>query len=499
MHRHRWLIFTLVLFAFYMAALLYWVTEGFTIFNYTLDDPYIHLKLAGNILRGHYGFNVSEVSAPSSSIIWPFLLAPFSRFSFYEYVPLFINMISSLILAAVLYLALLECKWSARAASVLTLFLLLLMNVLGLALTGLEHVLQLLAVVLIFRAIVRRFYLSEKASQWKFALLIAFAICIRYEMLVFWAAAVGFYFLRRDYRSAAQLFIVPLLPLLGFSLFLKSLGLGFLPSSVLAKTSGSSSLFVNLIYSFAANLSLQQGVILLILAFSAVFFWHRKQKLEPSIIWILAVPPLLHLLVGKFGWFYRYEVYIFLYTGLCLLMPLAGVRWRPRSVGMFVFVFVTAFWPYLSSVGKLRQASRNIRDQQGVTADFVVTYLSEPIGVNDIGMVGLRYSHYILDLWGLASNAALKARLSSPDFSWVDRMAQEHGVEVLIIYEKWIQPSLSNWRKVGEFVLEDKNVVLAEKAVAVYSRPYRYSEIRADLLEFSQQRLKGKPVTVDLF
>jgi len=45
---------------------------------YTLDDPYIHMKMARNIWNGHYGINLHEYSAPSSSIIWPFLLAPFS-------------------------------------------------------------------------------------------------------------------------------------------------------------------------------------------------------------------------------------------------------------------------------------------------------------------------------------------------------------------------------------------------------------------------------------
>ena len=41
---------------------------------YTLDDPYIHLAVARTILQGGYGINVAEYSAPSSSIVYPFLL-----------------------------------------------------------------------------------------------------------------------------------------------------------------------------------------------------------------------------------------------------------------------------------------------------------------------------------------------------------------------------------------------------------------------------------------
>ena len=43
-------------------------------FIYTLDDPYIHLALAKNIRLGNYGINLDELSSPSPSILWPFLL-----------------------------------------------------------------------------------------------------------------------------------------------------------------------------------------------------------------------------------------------------------------------------------------------------------------------------------------------------------------------------------------------------------------------------------------
>ncbi len=62
-------------------------------FIYSLDDPYIHLSLARNIFQGHYGINLSEPSAPSSSILWPFILAIFAPLPFFEYVPLILNVL----------------------------------------------------------------------------------------------------------------------------------------------------------------------------------------------------------------------------------------------------------------------------------------------------------------------------------------------------------------------------------------------------------------------
>ncbi|MBN2327748.1 MAG: hypothetical protein JXR73_11395 [Candidatus Omnitrophica bacterium] len=57
------------------------------VFCYTLDDAYIHLALSENIIHGHYGINPGECSSPSSSILWPFLLAPWALTPFHLYYP----------------------------------------------------------------------------------------------------------------------------------------------------------------------------------------------------------------------------------------------------------------------------------------------------------------------------------------------------------------------------------------------------------------------------
>src|SRR5687767_4911056 len=70
--------------------------------TYALDDAYIHLALAERIAAGHYGINANEFSAPASSVIWPFLLVPFSPFRVAEYVPLALNVLFSCALILVL-------------------------------------------------------------------------------------------------------------------------------------------------------------------------------------------------------------------------------------------------------------------------------------------------------------------------------------------------------------------------------------------------------------
>ena len=54
-----------------------YLTDGRLV--YTLDDPYIALKLANVVLGGGYGINASEHCSPSSSILYPLMLAVTQR------------------------------------------------------------------------------------------------------------------------------------------------------------------------------------------------------------------------------------------------------------------------------------------------------------------------------------------------------------------------------------------------------------------------------------
>ena len=88
-----WALRIALLLAFLLIGLelsgILWLNQGHLV--YALDDPYIHLALAENIWRGHYGVNLHEFSSASSSIIWPFLIAPLSIFESSAYAVLALN------------------------------------------------------------------------------------------------------------------------------------------------------------------------------------------------------------------------------------------------------------------------------------------------------------------------------------------------------------------------------------------------------------------------
>src|ERR1035441_10161445 len=76
---------------------------------YALDDSYIQLSLSEQIAHGHYGIRSEEHTSPGSSILWPFLLAPFAGHAIHVYVPLILNVLFGL--AAVLLLSFAVSRW----------------------------------------------------------------------------------------------------------------------------------------------------------------------------------------------------------------------------------------------------------------------------------------------------------------------------------------------------------------------------------------------------
>lgn len=143
-------------FALLLLTLLFHVralNEGHLV--YALDDPYIHLSLSEQIAHGHYGLNPTEFSAPASSILWPFLLAPFAYFAIHSYMPLVLNVVFGLF--AVYLLAKFVARWLPRpegnavaswTVQLLTVLLLIFAaNLVSLPFVGMEHVLQVLLAI----------------------------------------------------------------------------------------------------------------------------------------------------------------------------------------------------------------------------------------------------------------------------------------------------------------------------------------------------------------
>ena len=150
------------------------------------------------------------------------------------YVPLVWNILFGILAAWVI--GKMVAKWPASAwwqRYVLVTFLVLIANLDGLTLIGMEHVLQVLLAICAAYGVIEALH-NRPVPAWCIAAA-AVAPMVRYEDLALTLAMACALIGLKRWKTGVLVFGVSLIPLIGFSVFLKSRGMPALPMSVLAK------------------------------------------------------------------------------------------------------------------------------------------------------------------------------------------------------------------------------------------------------------------------
>ncbi len=511
-------------------------------FTYALDDPYIHLALSEGIAHGHYGINAGEYASPSSSAIWPFLLAIFARFSWQAYVPLALNLLAGVATAVLIgtTVALWPTsplpedrrtegwrRWLSVAG------LVFIANLLGLTFIGMEHTLQ------VFFAGIGAWGIlcclrGRSIPTWVLVCC-ALAPLVRYESLAISVALAialaGQHLLRR----AAVLLIGSVLPLLLFSFFLHSLGLPWVPTSVLVKgqsrlavadavlhkgnkraagsvpgtatptptpsvatpASGGATPTPGLTtpppshqaaavgsaetpqVASAGSIALSANpetspvidphrllLALLVITLLAVA-WNEPLRERRFALFGAAAAGVLHLIIGRFNWFHRYEVYSVFFSAMVVLYV---VHERPRGLlGWYVFGLLGCSYLYLQAFQEVPRSAGDVYREEYQMHRFTTEFYTGNVAVNDLGLVSYRRrpGTYVLDLWGLGSVEA--ARQHDKSTAWLDAVTRAHHVDLVMNYALWFAPPPRTWTLLGEVCLNQMPVALGDPCVNYYA------------------------------
>ena len=436
-------------------------------FAYTLDDPYIHLALAERIAEGHYGLNLEEPSSPSSSILWPLMLAPFAHMAIFEWMPLVFGALSiaGAIVALVRHLYRRLSPPLTDGTRTLALVLLFLgANFLGMPLNGMEHSLQLLLAAWVALGLID--LVEDDRVTPLFVLGLICGPLVRFENTSLMLMGAAILVLRGHRRTALAAVAVTTLAMATFAWFLTSQGLPPLPSSVLVKAAATSATTAT---SFWVELGenvlegLAKPRMLLVLA--AVFLLWRQaradsERAESDRLYVLFLVGVLgaHMAVGGYNAYGRYEVYVLLVAAVLLLhafraslAELVAARRRWAIAGLILGSLSLGFNQIHATVTAPLSAN-DVFEMHGGMNRLAVDFWKGPVGVNDVGWVSLHNPYYVLDLWGLASEDARKARQNSGGNDWAEQSAGEHGVDLLILFEDWFAedgPLPPTWEKVA--------------------------------------------------
>lgn len=473
---------------------LAWARAG--VFEYPLDDVYIHLAMAKGIAGGTYGINPGEPASAASSILYPLLLVPFAGTEAQRMLPMIWNTLGLLALAWSFG------RWIAGAglsrnaavfAALVTPFALSMPNVAAL---GMEHTLHAWASLLLIIGL-WTFVQTGRISP---LLIVAAILCplLRYEGLALSLLAAGVLILRGRAMAGLVLAVGIVLPLAAFSLFLMSQGLEPLPSSVLAKVAGPRGQ-IDLMARFVFGLSSPAaGAVVLayfLFCFSLVGLKPEtpdNRRILLRVIWLAATA---HLVLGTIGWMNRYEHYVMvmLGAGFVVLMGLAGPRGK---TSIAVMMSVLAIWYGHANVTKFAWAPKWIHQHHAEMARLSRSLPGEAVAANDIGWLAWGGGGRVLDLWGLASPEARRARLGgngSGSPGWAARIVSAQNVRYAMIYDRWIYEGIgSNWQKVAVLDMSDLPWALAGEDVSIYATdPSFEPQLRAAVRRLSADMASG--------
>lgn len=456
---------------------------------YTLDDPYIHMALAENIARGHFGVNLGEVSNPSSSILWPWLMAATEKMGVMLWAPLLVNIacfVMSLRVMLPFVLRRLAPEGPVVPALLFCGLALLAFNLFGVIFTGMEHSLHvLLTVIVVTRAVEGRYDTLALVA-------LVVSPLVRFEGGLVLAFGAGAALVDRRYAFAAIAVALPVACIAAYAMWLGSMGLPALPSSVLSKSALSSgmvdgggtagALFANL----GANIGAPSAPVFAILVGAMAFGTARRQGRDRLMALGMLGVLMLAFLAGKLNAYGRYEVYALCAGGLVAvhlfgaeLRRVLATRLRGLMLGFAAIVLCIGLGPYVLITTPM--GARNIDRQQYQMHRLATECWNKPVAINDLGWVSLRNDHYVLDLYGLGSEAARKARATAEP-GWMDKLVAGKGVELAMIYADWFPDMPKSWVRVGTLSFTGEHVTPAYRSVDIMAtRPEAVAAIKSCL------------------
>jgi hypothetical protein len=500
-------------------------------FTYTLDDPYIHLALSDQIRHGNYGLYPGTHAAPSSSILFPFLLAIASGTPLHPYLPLLINIACLLATVEITrrflhHLRLGSDNLATFAQAAAVALIAISFNLVGVVFTGLEHSLHIaLVAATVYGAV--RLIDHRQMPRW-LPLILILAPLVRYEGLALSLGTILLLALLGRRRTALTTFVSMTVLVGGFSLFLKHLGFAALPSSIMVKSavaSGAGGGAQKFLHGLTMTIDTMIGhpiglPLLLVGLFAAARFaqdlFRRGYPWTPNGLISLPLFCLIggQAVAGRFGWLERYEDYLLL--GVCLIsLYLArglirfaisperryDVVHRSRVVpvlGAFAALLLVGA-RYVNSTARVPQAANNVYEQQLQMHRFIDAYYRAPVAVNDLGLVSYHNPYAVLDLGGLGSEQArlMIAHHDSPaDYQ---AFVAAHGVHLAILYSEWFPDQIPDgWIHVGTLALTGPLVSAGEREVQFYATdPGTAERVHQELVAFQPSLPQAAELTLD--
>ncbi|WP_141705147.1 MULTISPECIES: hypothetical protein [Methanobacterium] len=516
---------------FIIAVAVLWITililfrESITInqgiFTYVLDDPYIHMAMAKNlILHGVWGVDKYGFTSSSSSPLWIIVLSlAYFLFGVNLFIPFILNIIFATIFIFIAYSIFRYYKLQPAYNLIFLLFLIFFTPIPALAFTGMEHVLQILLIVS-FAFIGVQMLCEYKANNLKYIMLLilaALVVAVRYEDLIMVLIIAAIFFIKREFWKSLSILGASMVPVFAYGIYSTMNGWFFLPNSLITKTifveSKTQAFSLNGIFLLVNNfLNIQNLFIFipLILAVGLLVFRFREKKIlwnSPNILLTLFIgTATLHMIAARTGWFYRYEAYLIalgiltIAIGISEYLP-AVPKWDKKLISKNLTLIIIIFVLFVSLAGRgycsfneVPKATHNIYDQQYQMGLFIQKYYKgDAVSLNDVGAVNYVTDIKSVDLLGLSGlNVSKEILKENYTIKNIDNITRQNHVKVIIVYEDLYRKYLtggipSDWIKVGQWKITNRITCFMDTVSFYAIDPKDAENLTKNLKEFSSQ------------
>lgn len=498
--KYRWVLPVLlsIFVCMVLIALAGEKTEG--MFIYPLDDSYIHLALAKQLASsGDWGLNPDMFNPCSSSPVFTLLLTgAIWLIGNYTLIPLAINFLLLIFLSYHLFKFLDSPIVNGNTTTSIICILLILTPVHLLILCGMEHMLHLCMLLLLWRVLFKNeeglHFKSKKAII--FYCLLALLPLTRYESLFLIGPICLMLFVRGSFRLGIIGGAASILSVSAYGLWAISKGGYFFPNSILLKGHLPIQEFDNQLFSlsyFVENLYSNPFMLILLIGNAAIVFREvfRDEVNDKyrEIFWanlVVLVATVGHLLFAQVGG-YRYEAYLIMLGGISCLIGLSieinhlsFTRLKLERIGAIGVFLLIILFPFSIRAGffttKFPLASQNVYHQHYQIANFVKEMLPDAtIGLNDIGAVAYFTDAKVIDLVGIANMDIARARKRGTfDKDAFKRITSDAEMEYAIIHESWIGNRIpDDWISVQKWTIPN-NFITADPTMSFYSCENEY-------------------------
>lgn len=491
---------------------------------YCLDDTYIHMSIAKNVIdHSVWGVTQYGFSSSSSSIIWPILMVlGYLVTGVNEWMPFFLCCVCAVILTMITVRYLSRYYTNPLAQFGTAILVLIMMCVPTLIFSGMEHILHaLLSLAFVERSV--NLLTRKESGRRDRAVIVLLSILLtstRFEGVFLVLVVASLFLLKRRSRDSFLILCAGFFPIAAFAVFSVSNGSNLLPNSLLLKGHSPSISTTKGVLKLVGGLVVKRlfyaRYLTVLLVMSVLLVWRHikvhglvlNERIAPAVIFIPVL--LLHLEFAGLHAFYRYDSYLimlglvaifiaateFLRTIDFTKLKIPGLLSRVSLVTVVLLLFYPLVSRSLLALQHTPKASQNIFEQQYQMAQFLDLYFEgKTVAANDIGAINFFSDIRCVDLMGLADDEVTSARLNgkfSPAF--VDSLTGSRKVDIAILYDKWFVPTgglPSNWRKLGEWKV-DNSVVLGSDRVSFYAvDPYSADGLAASLSDYSTRLPSG--------